>query len=468
MAFTDLAFLFVFLPAALLLYYLTANKGKELILLAVSLFFYACGSPRYMLLLVVSLIINTALGYAMGRLRERRTLAFSLLILGIVFQGGALVYYKYFDFAASMMSGGIQASLEADNLLLPLGLSFYTFKAISYLADVYQGKTEGNAPLTAMVYLSFFGQIQSGPLSRYDTFASAKGGINRELRSWGVIRFMTGFGKKIILANVLSNIVTEVFDTAQELSTPLAWLGAVCFSLQLYYDFSGYSDMAIGISGMFGYECPENFRYPYTTRSIGEFWRRWHITLGAWFRDYIYIPMGGSRAGKARLYLNLLAVWLLTGLWHGANWNFVVWGLGYFVLIAFEKATGIPNRLKTSAGKNMYRIFALLFINFQWVLFRSASLQKGLDFMKVMLVPTRSESAAGRAGFLLQDYLVFLVAAVLFAMPVVPACRRLVSRRRRIEGCYYVLSVAGLCVMFLIALSFAVSGQNNPFLYANF
>lgn len=468
MTFTDLTFLFVFLPAALLLYYLAADKGKEWVLLMVSLFFYACGSIRYMVLLALSLALNTALGYGIGKLRDKKTVAVSFLVLGIVFQGGILAYYKYYDFAASILNRGVQASLEANHLALPLGLSFYTFKAISYLVDVYQGKTKGNAPLTAMVYLSFFGQIQSGPLSRYDTFARAKGGIKRELRAQGVIRFMTGFVKKIILANVLSNIVAEIFDATPELSTPLAWLGAVCFSLQLYYDFSGYSDMAVGISGMFGYGCPENFRYPYTTRSIAEFWRRWHITLGAWFRDYIYIPMGGSRAGKARLYLNLLAVWLLTGLWHGANWNFIVWGLVYFMLIAFEKATGLPGCLKTPVGTILYRIFALLVINFQWVLFRSASLQKGIGFIKAMLVPTRSEYGVGRASFLLQDYLVFLVAAVLFAMPIAPAIKRLASRKRSLEGSYYILSGILISVMFLVALSFAVSGENNPFLYANF
>lgn len=468
MAFTDLTFLFIFLPAALLLYYLAADKGKEIILLILSLLFYACGSPRYLILLIISLVINVSFGYGIEKLREKKNLRVSFLALGVVFQVGVLAYYKYYDFALSIVNRGVQTSMEADNLLLPLGLSFYTFKAISYLADVYQGKTKGDAPLAAMVYLSFFGQIQSGPLSRYDTFCKPGHGRQRGQRSEGVIRFMVGFAKKMVLANVLNNIVTEIFDATQELSTPLAWLGAVCFSLQLYYDFSGYSDMAVGISGMFGYRCPENFQYPYTTRSISEFWRRWHITLGAWFRDYIYIPMGGSRAGKARLYMNLLAVWLLTGLWHGANWNFIAWGLGYFALIAFEKATGLPGRLKTCVGKNLYRIFSLLFINFQWVLFRSASLRKGINFIKVMLVPTRGEYATGRAAFLLNDYMVFIVAAVLFTMPLVPALKRLASRKLVMERGYSIISGIFISIIFIVALSLAVSGQNNPFLYANF
>lgn len=468
MTFTDITFLFIFLPVALLLYYFAAGRGKEVILLIMSLLFYACGSAEYFFLLLVSLIVNIMLGCSIKRLREKKIVAVCLLVTGILFSIAILGYYKYADFAIDITNQWLRTSFEAKNLLLPLGLSFYTFKAISYLVDVYKGKIYDNNPLTVALCLSFFGQIQSGPIARYDTFKNTERVKEPFFEGKGVTRFLQGFGKKILLANVLSNVVIEIFDNTVELSTPLAWLGAVCYSLQLYYDFSGYSDMAVGISALFGYECPKNFNYPYMTKSIAEFWRRWHITLGAWFRDYVYIPMGGSRVGKVRLYINLLVVWLLTGLWHGANWNFIAWGLGYFLLISFEKAVNLPKCLKSTVARISYRVFTLLFINFQWVMFRSAGIKEGFMFIKTMIVPTSNEIATARAEFLMGDYIVFIIIAIIFAVPLVPKLQQFFLRKRVTELGYHIIYGIVTVVIFMLALSLVIGGQNNPFLYANF
>ena len=279
---------------------------------------------------------------------------------------------------------------------------------------------------------------------------------------------MIGFSKKILLSDVLSNIVTEVFDKTHQLSTPLAWLGAVCYSLQLYYDFSGYSDMAAGIGMMFGYDCPENFNYPYIAESVAAFWRRWHITLGSWFRDYIYIPMGGSRKGKGRLYLNLFTVWILTGLWHGTGWNFIAWGLGYFIFISLEKALGLPNKIPNRFFRNGYRILVLLLVNFEWVMFRSKGLLSGFAFLKTMVVPVSYKTADARAGFLLRDYFVFIFIAFIFTMPILPAIKKFCIKRKGAEVAYHIFSGIGILLLFICAAAFVVSGQNNPFLYANF
>lgn len=314
-----------------------------------------------------------------------------------------------------------------------------------------------------------FSQIQSGPISR---LADTRYDAGWTRFSSGMQRFVLGFCKKILLANVLGDIVDEVYASDMTLLSPsYGWLGAICFSLQLFYDFAGYSDMAIGITQMFGYECPENFDYPYMTHSISEFWRRWHMTLGSWFRDYIYIPLGGSRVDKKwKLYRNLFVVWLLTGLWHGASWNFVVWGLLYFVFIAFEKATNLPNRLPSRLLRAIYRLFCLGIINTLWVIFRSKDLAQAVVFLKHMFFMDNGNTLKNaRAWFLLKDNVVFLLCALLFCTPVIPMverkCKEAAKKGFEIyQVCYLLILVA----LFLIALSYVISGSNNPFTYANF
>lgn len=286
----------------------------------------------------------------------------------------------------------------------------------------------------------------------------------------GVNRFIIGFSKKVLLANVLANITQETFAASgSSMSVSYAWLGSVCYTLQLFFDFSGYSDMAIGISQMFGYNCPENFCYPYITTSVSGFWRRWHITLGAWFRDYIYIPLGGSRVkSKGRLLFNLLVVWILTGLWYGASWNFVIWGLAYFIVIAFEKISGWPSKLKYNISKWIYRICVLLFINFQWVIFRADGFRAGLKYIYHMFFSPPNSLADARALFLLKDNFVFIVAAVIFCFPVIPCLEKTFRNGKILHAVFHVGTAIVCAFLFIWAISFVVSGQNNPFLYANF
>lgn len=269
---------------------------------------------------------------------------------------------------------------------------------------------------------------------------------------------------------MLSNITTEVFKASLDnVSTSYLWLGSICYSLQLYYDFAGYSDMAIGISEMFGYGCIENFNYPYMTESVSKFWRRWHISLSEWFRDYIYIPLGGSRTTqKWRVYFNLFVVWLLTGIWHGANWTFIVWGLDYFVLIAFERMTKLPDRISSTIGKLIYRVFTLMFVNFQWVLFNSVDINTGFRFIKHMLVYQSNDISSIRALFLMKDYLFFIIIAVVLCFPIVPWMRKKVSDNKHKLMVFEIVEYSVIVVAFVLALSFVVAGQNNPFAYANF
>lgn len=483
MSITDITFLFIFLPI-LWTTYLVKTEWQKYILLLLSLFFYACGSPQYFVIFLMAVVVNTTLGYGINIKETEIKLGITIkkiisqicLGIGIVFNVSLLFYYKYYDFAVDNINHIFSTHFHARNLLLPLGISFFVFKAISFLVDVYRERISlKRNPVYPALYLSFFAQISSGPICRYGDFYciyEQKMSLKEKLANItdGGYLFVRGFVKKMILANVLSHITTEVFAMdIIDTSKILLWLGAISFSLQLYYDFSGYSDMAIGIGQMFGIYCPENFNYPYMTTSVSEFWRRWHISLGNWFKEYIYFPLGGSRVdSKIRLYFNLLVVWLLTGIWHGANWNFVAWGLFYFVIIAFEKGTNLPNMLKSKVMKTVYRVLTLLFINFQWVLFNSVDLHSGLRYIKHMLISPANALADKRAAILFGEYGVFVVAGMIFSMPIIPWIKKQSEKNKVTYAVVNVVFATILCGLFVWAISFVVSGQNNPFLYANF
>lgn len=480
MAMTDIAFMFIFLPISLLTI-LVQPRWKKYVLLFLSLFYYACGSPRYFVLFLGMLAANVALTHAIRwvsvKKGEKNSGAKFLLVIGILFNLAPLFYYKYYDFAIENINQIFHTTFGAKNLLLPMGISFFVFKSISLLVDVYKGaaKLENN-PVFSALYLSFFGQIVSGPICRYNDFYQDWRAGSMAKAVWsdfskGGYLFVRGAVKKVLIANVLSPVVNEIFhmDMTQT-SAPLLWIGAICYSLQLYYDFSGYSDMAIGIGNMYGIHCPENFNYPYATKSVSEFWRRWHISLGAWFRDYIYIPLGGSRVDtKFRLFFNLFVVWIATGIWHGANWTFIYWGLVYFVAIALEKALNLPGRLKTRPGKILYRIAVLAFINFQWVIFNSANLHAGLQYIRGMILGYGNELANIRTMALLKEYGILIAAALLFSAPIVPRIKQyLQSKGAKVSIVGNSIMALILGVLFICALSFVIAGQNNPFLYGNF
>lgn len=468
---TNVFFIFGFLPIALIVYYFMGKKVRPYIMALFSLLFYVCGSPQFFLLLLLIIFINFVCGHVLGFCKtQRKAVRRFFLICGIGMNASVLLYYKY----AKLLGNVLGDATYLNELILPLGLSFFCFKAISYLVDIYRGTIVVNKnPIHLVNYLSFFGQIESGPLSRYTDMERDNGVEKRYLCLVddvlpGMERFAVGFIKKTLLSNVLYNIVEEVFSTSSAMtSSTLLWLGAICYSLQLFFDFSGYSDMAIGVSRMFGMKCPENFNYPYATKSVAEFWRRWHITLGAWFRDYVYIPMGGSRCSKPKIYFNLLVVWLLTGVWHGANWTFIVWGLSNFAFIAIEKAVSLPDKLNRWQSF-LYRIFVLLVINFEWVIFRSKSISDSLIYIKGMLVSAGYTAATSRALFLIKDYFVFILVAVLLAFPIVPRLKGIISGKKVLSVCCSVVSAAVIMLLFMWSISFIVAGANNPFVYANF
>lgn len=458
MSLSSLFFMFCFLPGTLIAYYIFPKQVRKYVLFLVSLAFYAMGAPDFFVLFF-GLIAITVL---MGRLINiARVKAFRIvfLVVGILVNLVSLVYYKYFG-------AGI----------LPLGISFYTFKAISFLADVYKEDVElsGN-PFEDALYLSFFGQIISGPITRrsemnYVLDKKETRGEKLDMLSHGLFRFVVGFVKKILIADTLYRVVSEVFESdISNTSSMFLWLGSICFSLELYFDFSGYSDMAIGISNMFGYDIKENFDYPYTTESVAGFWRKWHISLSSWFKDYIYIPLGGSRTKhKWQTYFNLLAVWVLTGIWHGTGLQFIFWGLGYFVLISFERFTGLPKNIKGKFGRILYRAFALVSINILWVFFNADSLGTGLKFVAGMFFTPGNGLYATRALILMKEYGLFIGAAILFSMPVIPALEKKLEEKRTAKALYMIVSSVVMAVLFIISVSMVVAGQNNPFAYATF
>ena len=469
MSITSMLFSFLFLPLALAIYYLSNESVKEYVLFIISLFFYSFGSTDYILLFLLSIGVTVLIGRTIANV-ESDIKKRGLLTIGIVFNVAFLFYFKYFNFSIATWAQITGNEVELKEILLPLGISFYTFKAISYLADVYRGKAILEEDIVHdLLYLSFFSQIQSGPITRYNDCKRIDNSKS-DIFSDGAIRFMIGFNKKVLIANVLANITNEIFNAPFEsFSTSYAWFGSICYSLQLFFDFAGYSDMAIGITEMFGYSCMENFNYPYMTESVSKFWRRWHISLSEWFRDYIYIPLGGSRSkNKAKVYFNLLVVWLLTGIWHGAAWNFILWGLGYFVMIAFERVTGLPDKFKTSFGKVIYRVFSLLFINFQWVMFNSKDVIDGLRFIKRMVIYQSNDLANVRVLFLLKDNAFFIILAVVLCFPIVPWIRKKLIDRVAAFKAFEVAEYSIIIAAFIWAISFVVAGQNNPFAYANF
>ncbi|MBQ9903108.1 MAG: MBOAT family protein [Clostridia bacterium] len=474
---TGLLFLFCFLPFSLVIYYIADKKAKEYVLLAISLCFYSLCSLRYLVLFILTMIVNIVIGRSIS-LADRNYLKRLLLIIGIAINAGILINYKYTNFIIGTFHSLSGENIPLYDTLLPMGISFFTFKAISYIADIYCGRAKLSAnPVHDALYLSIFTQIQSGPLSRYNdlVFPGEYTGVRNArfaLFSDGVFRFLIGFNKKILIADILSKITTEVFTTPVEnYSMVYAWFGSICYSLQLFFDFAGYSDMAIGLSEMFGYKCNENFNFPYMTESVSKFWRRWHISLSEWFRDYVYIPLGGSR-NKNRLlvYRNLFVVWLLTGIWHGASWNFVFWGMGYFVMICFERITKYPEKFKHKISKILYRVFSLIFINCQWIMFRSDSFVDGCRFIKKLFVMDNIgiSIADYRAWFLFKDNLVFILAAVLLSFPVVKAIGKKLEGHPLLSGMYEVLINVIVLALFICALTFVVAEKNNPFTYANF
>ena len=476
MVFSSLIFIFAFLGLVLAIYYLMRPLPiiyRNVWLFLVSIFFYAWGEPKFFIVMIGSIFINYIWGLLVDKYRESGGIK---VLLGAAVGSNLLILFifKYLNFSVEILNSFVGDIFTVPGILLPIGVSFFTFQAISYVIDVYRkdGEVQKN-PLNVGLYIAFFPQLVAGPIVRYDTVAKqlADRRENMEYFAVGIERFMIGFCKKILLANTFGAIADPAFNDAWKgfsLGTDYAWVAAVAYSLQILFDFSGYSDMAIGLGKMFGFHFLENFRYPYASISITDFWRRWHISLGSWFRDYVYIPMGGSRVRTGRLICNLFIVWMLTGIWHGANWTFVLWGLFYFVLLTFEKLTKLPARLKTGWMRFGYRVLTLLSVLLGWVLFRCESVGTVLRYVKTMFGLSQSGLHDARASFHLKEYWIFWVTAILLCIPVPRRMTDWLAANEKAGSVLAVLKPVILTGLFIVGVSYLILSDYNPFIYFNF
>ncbi|MBP3487862.1 MAG: MBOAT family protein [Roseburia sp.] len=472
MLFSSIVFLFYFLPVVLVLYYLFRRwtPVKNAVLLAASLFFYAWGEPWFVLIMLASILINYVLALFVDRYRKKPIVKL-FLVLTVILNIGLLFVFKYLDFFLRNIGQALNRDLPLTNLTLPIGISFFTFQALSYVVDVYRenGKVQKN-PFYVALYIAFFPQLIAGPIVQYATIDEQ---IIHRKESWdkfsvGTCRFIAGLGKKVLLSNNFAIVADRIFDSYQMGGMPvtLAWLGSIAYTLQILFDFSGYSDMAIGLGLMFGFKFEENFNYPYISRSIGEFWRRWHISLGKWFKEYVYFPLGGSKVKNMDIVIrNMLVVWLCTGLWHGAEWTFIVWGLINFVFLVLERFIDLENRPGHGILKWCYTMFV---VNLGWVIFRAENLVYAGNYIKCMFGLDGSGFFSDYAWMYLREYGIFFLLGAVFCVPIGKRCNYLIVngkvRTAVIDVIYPVLMMG----IFLICVTYLVKGSYNPFIYFNF
>jgi len=473
MVFSSVIFIFYFLPALMLLYFIVPKRFRgvrNIVLLAFSLLFYAYGEPKYILVMLASILIN----YIFGAMASGRNVFRKLSVpLAATANLGILVYFKYLGFILDNLNFLFSSSLSLGEIVMPIGISFFTFQGLSYVIDVYRGDAQMQKnPLNVALYISLFPQLIAGPIVRYETVAEEIG-CRRETAqeaAEGFCRFAFGLGKKIVLANATGFIADTVFSiTPSDMSTGLAWLGAIAYSLQIYFDFSGYSDMAIGLGKVFGFHFLENFDFPYISRSITEFWRRWHMSLGSWFRDYVYIPLGGNRVSIAKHVRNILIVWLLTGIWHGAAWNFLVWGLYFGIILLLEKFLLL--KVLRNLPRFIEHIYALLLIVFGWVLFRAPDIGYAIEYIRVMFGISGSGLWDGQLIHLITQYRAELILATVLALPVTrfaKACAEKIKFKPLREFFLYPIRGVLAAAVFALAVVYLINSTFNPFIYFRF
>ncbi len=461
MVFSTLLFLFRFLPISLFLYYIVPARWKNAVLLVVSLIFYSWGEVRYFPIMIFSTVLDYTCSRCIERWRDRRWVCKTALGVSIFCNLGMLIFFKYTDFFLSNLNALLGLSIPLLRLTLPLGISFYTFQTMSYTIDVYRGDARAEHNIINFgAYVTMFPQLIAGPIVRYTDVAERlnilKGRVTLDRVDDGISLFIFGLAKKVLIANSVGALWTEISETLGygSISTPLAWMGILAYTLQIYFDFSGYSLMAIGLGKMLGFDFPDNFNYPYISKSITEFWRRWHMSLGSWFREYVYIPLGGNRKGKARQILNMAVVWFLTGFWHGADWNFILWGLFYLALLIVEKLWLLK---KLEKAPVLAHIYTMLFVIVGWAIFFITDLGQLGDFLRRLFVPTGGISAL----YYLRNYAVIFVVAMVFCTPL---------PMRLYEKIKHNTLLRGLCLGVLLALSIAYlsNATYNPFLYFRF
>ncbi len=466
MLFSSIPFLYYFLPAVILIYFLSPKVLKNTVLLAFSLLFYGWGEPRYIFLMIATVMANYLLGILIEKFRGRPLSRF-FVIFSAVASLAVLGYFKYAGFFAENFSLITGIPVKALNIALPIGISFYTFQILSYTVDVYRGDVKAQKnPITLGAYIALFPQLIAGPIVRYSDVEKQL--ISRthsfEKAADGIRRFIIGLAKKIILANTLGEMC-EVFLATGNKTVLFYWLYAIGYTLQVYFDFSGYSDMAIGLGKIFGFDFYENFRYPFISRSISEFWRRWHISLGSWFRDYVYIPMGGSRVGRARLFLNIFTVWFLTGFWHGAEWNFIIWGLYFGILLVVEKYF-LSDALKKT--KIINHVYVLFFTLISFVIFSASGMGDALAGVGGMFGAGGLPLSSAEFVYTLRNYGLVLVLSAVASTPLFVNVKNRLCTNSGVSAVLDILEIPVLALLLVVATAYLADGSFNPFLYFRF
>lgn len=468
MLFSSIVFLFTFLPAVMILYYLLPVRFRNVILLLASLVFYAWGEPVYLFLMLLSILFNYFSGLDIARNLQDKRAAKRSLVFNLIINLAVLGFFKYEGFVLDTLNGILPVHISYHALPLPIGISFYTFQILSYIIDVYRGnvKVQTNLPNFAL-YVTMFPQLIAGPIVQYadvdEQLASRE--VSRTKFGEGSMYFIRGLAKKVLLANTSGMIFTEVSGLAKgNIAVMTAWLGAFAYMFQIYFDFSGYSDMAIGLGKMFGFEFNMNFNYPYVAKSITEFWRRWHISLSSWFRDYVYIPLGGNRVSKIKHIRNLLIVWFLTGLWHGAAWNFVVWGLYYGVILIIEKYLLSPvlDRLPDVVR----HIYSIVLVVIGWVLFFSSSFGQAVDYIRVMFGAGAHGFADRESMYLFTSNLILWLILIFGSTPLVHFRYEHMLRTKKWNTT--IINSVVYAALFIVCIAYLVTETYNPFLYFRF
>ena len=466
MLFSSITFLYYFLPSVLILYFIVPKKLKNTVLMLSSLVFYGWGEPKYVVLMIASIVI----GYFSGILIE----AFSQKKLSKVFLGisvavnlGFLAYFKYADFFIENFNAVTGLSIPLLRIALPIGISFYTFQILSYTIDVYRKDVPAQKNIINLAaYITMFPQLIAGPIVRYSDIAKQLEERTHSFENFskGIRRFILGLGKKILIANSLGELC-DVFKASDDKSVLFYWLYAVAFGLHVYFDFSGYSDMAIGLGRIFGFRFSENFNYPYISKSATEFWRRWHMSLGTWFRDYVYIPLGGNRVSKPKWFFNIFVVWFLTGFWHGAAWNFIIWGLFFAVLLIVEKVFLLKYLDKS---KVISRVYTLVAVGISFVIFNATDMKEAFSYIGGMFGAGDLPLVSTEFFYYLKSFAVTLVIGIIGATPIVKNTVEKIFENNKISKFIWVLEPMGLVILLAIMTAYLVDGSFNPFLYFRF
>ncbi len=482
MLFSSLPFVFLFLPIVCALYALAKRKIRNYILLVASILFYAWGEPRYVAVMLLTVLISYLGGLLVSQSRYKRT----MLLLTILGDLSFLIYFKYFNFLAENLNALVGGHIDFIKVVMPIGISFYTFQAISYVVDVYREEVKAQKNIYKLaLYITLFPQLVAGPIVKYHDVADQIDGrtVDLDKVAYGVKRFIVGLAKKVLIANTMGAVADKIFtQPIGQLDCGFTWLGAVCYTLQIYYDFSGYSDMAIGLGSIFGFKFLENFNYPYISRSISEYWRRWHISLGSWFRDYMFLPIsralslsehyghlshaiGRKKANVLLTAIALLITWFSTGFWHGAGWSFIVWGLynGFFIFV--EIITGWNRDRKTWYGKAIQHVYTMLVVVLGFVIFRSDTMEYAWNYLKTMFGFGGDKEPLYH--FLYYVDRIEIIAFIIGVICSTPICRKMlqVENRSRIT---IALVDTWLLVLFVLSVSFIAASTYNPFIYFNF